>query len=103
MLSYKIDGIDAFTANEGESSLMACLRQILAYEEKSVDVKAELAAGKTVMDVLNKYSGGEDVYKRQYMPWVDQVIVIGSLSVLIFLEMCIRDSNRGKYIVTNLL
>ena len=61
MLSYKIDGIDAFTANEGESSLMACLRQILAYEEQSVDVKAELAAGKTVMEVLNKYSGGEAV------------------------------------------
>lgn len=61
MLAYRIEGIDTFTTKGEESSLESCLNQMLVYEKKTVDVAKELSAGKTVLDVLNKYSGGEAV------------------------------------------
>lgn len=61
MLRHQIDGLSAFTANSGESSLAACLRQMLAYEGQTVDVMAELAGGKSILDVIEAYSGKEAV------------------------------------------
>lgn len=61
MLSYQIEGLDTFTTKVNESPLAACLNQILVYEKKTADAAAELAAGKTVMDVLNQHSGGEAI------------------------------------------
>lgn len=60
-LRHQIGGIGAFRAAEGENSLMACVRQILQLEGQSIDVKTEMASGKTPMDLLNEYSGGEAV------------------------------------------
>lgn len=58
-LRYSLDGAGAFAVNGGENSLTACLRQVLAYEGKNVDVAGEMANGKSALDILNTHSGGE--------------------------------------------
>lgn len=59
MLAHQIDGLSAFTANAGESTLAACLRQLLAFEGETVDVMTELAGGQSVLDVIGDNSGEE--------------------------------------------
>lgn len=56
---YEVDGISEFTAAEGESTMAACLRQMLLREGESVDVVKELASGSSPEEVLTAYSGGE--------------------------------------------
>lgn len=58
-LRYFNDKVGKFTALEGETTLAACIRQVLAYEGKNVNVMEEMQAGKSPMDILNEYSGGE--------------------------------------------
>lgn len=60
-LRYQLNGAPAFTVNGGESSLAACIREILAYEGKNIDVAGEMANGKSALDILDEYSGGEGV------------------------------------------
>jgi len=57
--NYLNQNIGAFTAAEGESSLAACLRKIIEYEGGSIDVTGELAGGKSPLDILDEFSGGE--------------------------------------------
>ena len=61
MLSYQIEDISPLAVNPGESSLSACLRQMFSYEQQNVNVQAELSKGKSVLDLLGEYSGGEAV------------------------------------------
>lgn len=61
MLRYQIKDAKAFTAKEKESSLEACVRQILAMNEKEADVAKAYADGMSTLDILNEYSGGEAV------------------------------------------
>lgn len=61
MLSYQIEEMEPLTVNPNESSLSYCLRQMFFYEKQNVNVQAELAEGKSVLDLLGKYSGGEAV------------------------------------------
>lgn len=58
-LQYYNRDIAEFAAVSGESTLAACIRQVLAYEGKNVDVNAELQAGKSPIAVLGEHSGGE--------------------------------------------
>lgn len=60
-LRYNMENTSAFSVQSGETSLEACLRQTLEYEGKKVNVAKEIKAGKSPMDILNKYSGGEAV------------------------------------------
>lgn len=68
MLAFQMDDLNAFTMIPGENSLAACIREMLAYEKQSVDVKKVLSEGKSVMDILDKYSGGEAVDLTGCMP-----------------------------------
>ena len=61
MLSYQIEDISPLAVNPGESSLSVCLRQMFSYEQQNVNVQAELSKGKSVLDLLGEYSGGEAV------------------------------------------
>lgn len=61
MLSYQIENISPLAVNLGESSLSVCLRQMFSYEQQNVNVQAELSKGKSVLDLLGEYSGGEAV------------------------------------------
>lgn len=58
-LQYRNRNIEGFTAGEGETTLAACIRRILAHEGKEADVSAEMQAGKSPIAILNEYSGGE--------------------------------------------
>ncbi|WP_461810305.1 hypothetical protein [Faecalimonas sp.] len=60
-LRYNIDNTSAFAVQPGETSLQASLRQILEYEGKKVNVAKEMKDGKSPLDILNQYSGGEAV------------------------------------------
>lgn len=60
-LRYNMENTSAFSVQSGETSLQACLRQALEYEGKKVNVAKEMKDGKSPMDILNKYSGGEAV------------------------------------------
>lgn len=60
-LRYNLENTSAFSVQSGETSLQACLRQALEYEGKKVNVAKEMKAGKSPMDILNTYSGGEAV------------------------------------------
>lgn len=51
---YRNFEINRFTPSAGESTLAACVRKVLAYEKKSVDVAAELS-GSSVETVMEKY------------------------------------------------
>ena len=57
-LRYQID-MGGFTVQEGETTFAACIRQILALEGKTVNVTEEMNAGKSAIDILSEYSGGE--------------------------------------------
>lgn len=51
--------LEGFTVGEGETTLAACIRQILAMEGKDISVMEEMNAGKSAIDILNEHSGGE--------------------------------------------
>lgn len=57
-LRYEIE-MEGFSVQEGESTFAACVRQILAMEKKTVNVAEEMNAGKSALDILSEYSGGE--------------------------------------------
>lgn len=57
---YRNFEISAFRCRDGESSLTASVRALLAYEDADVDAAAELST-KSVLDVLNEYCGKEAV------------------------------------------
>lgn len=57
-LRHDID-LEGFTVGEGETTFAACIRQILAMEGKDISVMEEMNAGKSAIDILNEYSGGE--------------------------------------------
>lgn len=57
--TYVNENIEVFQVQEGESALMACLRRVIEYEGNSVDIKSEFETGKTAIDILAEYSGGE--------------------------------------------
>lgn len=57
-LRYEVE-MEGFTVQEGESTFVACIRQILALEGKNVNVAEEMNAGKSAIDILSEYSGGE--------------------------------------------
>ena len=57
-LRYEVE-MEGFTVQEGESTFVACIRQILALEGKNVNVAEEMNAGKPAIDILSEYSGGE--------------------------------------------
>lgn len=58
-LRYSLEGAAPFVVNGGENSLTACLRQMIAYAGKNVDVAGEMANGKSILEILNLHSGGE--------------------------------------------
>lgn len=51
---YRNFGISRFTPNSGESTLAACVRKVLSYEGKKVDVAAELGTT-SVEEVMEKH------------------------------------------------
>lgn len=51
---YRNFEINRFTPNTGESTFVACVRKVLAYEGKSADVVSELS-NSSVEDVMEKY------------------------------------------------
>lgn len=55
----EVEGISAFTAAEGQSTVEACMTKILEKEGTSADVRQELTNGKTLVQILSEYSGGE--------------------------------------------
>lgn len=57
---YRNFEMGAFRANSGESVLAACVRAVLTYEGKTVDVTAELG-NKTALEILDAHCGGEAV------------------------------------------
>lgn len=57
---YRNFEIGSFHANGGESTLAACVRAVLAYEDIAVDVAAEMAE-KSALQVLDEHSGKEAV------------------------------------------
>ena len=57
--NYLNENVGAFMVGEGESSLAACLRKIIEYEGGSIDTAAKLDEGKSPMDILDEFSGGE--------------------------------------------
>lgn len=61
LLRYNKEGAGAFAVKPGENSLEACVRKILELEGKNIDAAAEMAEGKSAMQLLDEYSGGEAV------------------------------------------
>lgn len=57
-LRHDID-LEGFTVGEGETTLAACIRQILAMEGKDISVMEEMNAGKSAIDILSEHSEGE--------------------------------------------
>lgn len=57
-LTYELENMEPVRAAEGEGTLSACLRQIIKLEGQEVDVNAELAGGKSPLDVLTEYIQG---------------------------------------------
>ena len=57
---YRNFEVPKFVAKAGETTLEACLRAVLSYEDQEVDVKTEMGV-KTVEQILSEYSGGEAV------------------------------------------
>ena len=60
---YRNFNIDRFVAQEGETTLAACLRRVLAYQGQKVDVKSELN-GKNPEEILAKHLDAEVVRFR---------------------------------------
>lgn len=57
---YRNFEMRAFTCKEGESTLAASIRAVLAYEDAQVDVTTELTT-KSVLEIMNENCGGEAV------------------------------------------
>lgn len=57
---YRNFELGAFVTQSGESSLAACIRTVLAYEDKQVDVQSELQS-KTAVQILNENLEGEAI------------------------------------------
>ena len=55
----EIEGVASFTVAEGQSTVAACVTKILEKEGASADVSQELENGKTLVQILSEYSGGE--------------------------------------------
>lgn len=55
----EIEGIAPFATAEGQSTVEACVAKIIGKEGSQVDISGELAAGKTLVNILSEYSGGE--------------------------------------------
>ena len=56
---YEVDNMEPFSAEEGESTLEACLKRILQIEGQEADVKQELGDGMSPEEILSEHSGGE--------------------------------------------
>lgn len=61
MLRYNISDISLSGKNQDESAFAACVRQVLQYENKNVNAAAEMAEGKSAMEILNDNLKGEAV------------------------------------------
>ena len=61
---YRNFNVSAFTANAGETTLAACVRKVLSYEGKSVDVAAELGT-KTPEQIISEQLGTEAIRFRK--------------------------------------
>jgi len=57
---YRNFEVDRFTPKEGESTLAACLRKVLAYEKKKADAVSELGS-KPAQEILQEQLGKESV------------------------------------------
>lgn len=55
----EIEGVASFAVAEGQSTVEACVAKILEKEGVSADISQELADGKTLVQILSEYSGGE--------------------------------------------
>lgn len=55
----EIEGLASFAASEGQSTVEACVAKILEKEGASADVGQELESGKTLVQILSEYTGGE--------------------------------------------
>lgn len=55
----EIEGVASFAVAEGQSTVEACVAKILEKEGASADISQELADGKTLVQILSEYSGGE--------------------------------------------
>lgn len=60
-LRYEIKGAEEFGVTEGESTLTACVQKMLDMAGVSVNVGEERASGKSVLEIIDTYSGGEAV------------------------------------------
>ena len=60
---YRNFNVSAFVAKDGENNLQACVRKVLDYERKSVDVVTELQS-KTLEQLLSEQIGTEAVRFR---------------------------------------
>ena len=61
MLRYSISDMEPFTKPDGESSLAACVDQILKFEKKEADVVSEMSKGKSAVEILNEHLKEEAV------------------------------------------
>lgn len=57
----EIEGISTFLVEEGENTVEACIAKIIEKEgiAPEVNVRQKLADGKTIVEILSDYSGGE--------------------------------------------
>lgn len=60
-LRYEIEGLEGFQIAEGETTLAAGIRAVLLKEGANADVQAELNAGSSPMDILDKYMNAESI------------------------------------------
>lgn len=56
---YEVDGMETFGAEDGESTMGACLKKILEKEGVSTDIEEELADGNSPETVLSAHIDGE--------------------------------------------
>ena len=57
---YRNFEVPKFVVHSGETTLEACVRAVLSYEDQEIDVKAEMEQ-KTVDQILTEYTGGEGI------------------------------------------
>lgn len=60
-LRHEIEGLEGFQMAEGETTLAASIRAVLMKEGVSADVQAELNAGNSPMDIIDKYTQAESI------------------------------------------
>ncbi|XCP85210.1 hypothetical protein ABXS75_19695 [Roseburia hominis] len=56
---YEVDGMEAFQAEEGQSTMEACMKQILAKEGREADFAEDVKNGTAPEQILATYTGGE--------------------------------------------